>query len=55
MCSPYYEEKEGIDAAWELGFNGTGVIIAVVDAGVDVDHLELNANIVSKLIMYCCT
>lgn len=46
VCSPFYEEGEGIDAAWELGFTGKGVTIAIIDVGVDVDHLELRANIV---------
>jgi len=47
VCPPFYEERERIDAAWGNGFTGQGVIVAVLDVGVDIDHLELQANVVS--------
>ena len=29
------------EAAWELGYGDTGVIIAILDSGVDIDHPDL--------------
>jgi len=41
--------KAGADArvfgAWDLGATGQGVIIAILDSGVDIDHEDLRANI----------
>ena len=47
MCAPYYDELQGIDEAWKLGYTGKGVVVAVTDAGFTVDHQELSPNIVS--------
>ena len=32
-------------AAYELGITGDGVIVAVIDSGIDSDHIDLDANI----------
>ncbi len=31
--------------AYEDGVTGTGIIVAVIDTGIDIDHLDLDANI----------
>lgn len=37
--------KVNADDVWALGFNGEGVIVAVIDTGVNYDHLDLQGNI----------
>jgi len=32
-------------AAYDLGITGDGVIVAVIDSGIDTDHIDLDANI----------
>lgn len=32
---------------WEFGYMGRGVIIGIVDNGVDINYLDLKVNIVS--------
>ena len=31
-------EQVGAREAWELGYDGTGMVVAVIDTGLDVDH-----------------
>ncbi|XP_052820519.1 furin-like protease 1, isoforms 1/1-X/2 [Mya arenaria] len=45
VCPPFWDEGEGIDAAWKMGITGKGIIVAVTDVGVNVKHPELAANI----------
>jgi subtilisin family serine protease len=37
--------KVNADDVWALGFNGEGVIVAVIDTGVNYDHFDLQGNI----------
>ena len=37
--------------AWDWGLSGSGVLIAVIDTGVDMDHPDLEANIRSDLAL----
>jgi len=48
---PFISEQWGwyrinADKAYEAGYNGSGIIVAVLDTGVDEDHPDLQANII---------
>jgi type VII secretion-associated serine protease mycosin len=44
----YYNlTKINITSAWQICFQGQGIKVAVIDTGVDLDHPDLQANIVS--------
>ncbi len=43
----YNLTKINISSAWESCFQGQGITVAVIDTGVDLDHPDLQANIVS--------
>lgn len=36
-----------VHKAWEMGYTGKNILIAVVDDGVDIDHPDLINNYVS--------
>lgn len=36
----------GVETMWDLGFNGTGIVVAVLDSGVDTDHPDLQNQII---------
>ena len=38
-----------VEAAWEAGFNGSGVVVSIVDDGVQLDHRELIDRVRSDL------
>lgn len=47
---PLYSQQWGlkkieVQKAWDLGFTGNGIIVAVVDTGVDLNHPDLKDNI----------
>lgn len=44
---PYQWDMRAIHApeAWDLGFTGKGVRVAVIDGGISVDHIDLKDNI----------
>ncbi|MDD2631123.1 MAG: S8 family serine peptidase [Bacteroidales bacterium] len=37
--------KINADDVWALGFNGDGIIVSVIDTGVNYDHLDLQGNV----------
>ncbi|XP_052817372.1 neuroendocrine convertase 2-like isoform X2 [Mya arenaria] len=45
FCRPFYDELLSIEKAWEFGYTGKGLSIAILDVGVDIDHPELKDNI----------
>jgi type VII secretion-associated serine protease mycosin len=52
ISDPGYQDQWGLsqvkaDKAWDLGATGEGIIIAVVDTGVDINHPDLKDNLVS--------
>lgn len=36
-----------VQSAWQANYTGKGVLVAVVDDGVKIDHPDLEANFVS--------
>lgn len=40
-----------VSEAWRHGFNGSGITIAVLDYGIQVDHPDLRRNIVRIIQM----
>lgn len=45
--------KNGFDlnvlAAWKMGYTGKGIVITILDDGLEKDHPDLQANYVSTL------
>ena len=36
--------------AWEMGYSGAGIQVAVLDDGIDMGHPDLTENYVNKII-----
>lgn len=48
----FYQQKNtgvsmNVNKAWEAGYTGKGILVAVVDDGVRIDHPDLKSTIVS--------
>jgi type VII secretion-associated serine protease mycosin len=43
----YNLAKIGVEKAWQSCFHGEGITVAVIDTGVDLDHPDLQANLVA--------
>ena len=50
----------GVQEAWEMGYTGKGVVVALVGDGLDTNHYDLvdnfvshHANIIFKKIIIC--
>lgn len=48
----FYEQSDtavsmNVQSAWQAGFTGKGILVAVVDNGVKIDHPDLKSNFVS--------
>ena len=41
-----------VQGVWNMGFTGKGVVVAVVDEGIEKNHPELKQNFVSVLLTY---
>ena len=40
-----------VKAAWQEGYTGKGILVAVVDDGVKIDHPDLKSNFVSPILV----
>ena len=40
-----------VESAWRAGYTGKGVLVAVVDDGVNMNHTDLKSNFVSLLLI----
>ena len=43
-----------VSEAWTDGYTGNGVIVAILDDGLQTDHPDLNDNVVKKHIIKLC-
>lgn len=43
--SMYGLDRMGAPEAWAAGYTGAGIVVAVIDSGVDINHVDLNDNI----------
>ena len=39
----------GVETAWDAGYTGTGINIAIVDDGLEQGHSDLNDNVVRNI------
>ena len=36
-----------VEGAWELGYTGAGVVVSILDDGIELNHPDLKLNFVS--------
>ena len=41
-----------VQGVWNMGFTGKGIVVAVVDEGIEKNHPELKQNFVSVLLTW---
>lgn len=42
-----------VQAAWRMGYTGKGIVITILDDGLEKDHPDLQANYVSISVWSC--
>jgi len=42
----HFTELMDADGLWDQGYNGTGIVVAVIDSGVDGNHLDLENQLI---------
>jgi hypothetical protein len=42
----HFTEILGAKSMWDMGYNGTGIVVAVLDSGVDNTHLDLQNQVI---------
>lgn len=40
-----------VSEAWGLGYNGSGILIGIVDDGLQTDHSDLDENVVRNIFV----
>lgn len=48
----YGDATMNVQRAWELGYTGKGVVVSILDDGIEKDHPDLKLNYVSKEFAY---
>ena len=46
-----YESNYNVRDVWKMNYTGAGVVVTVVDDGLDPTHFELSRNYVSPLLL----
>lgn len=57
VCPYFFKMRKGgptynVQDVWNMGYTGKGVVVAVVDNGLEKNHRELEKNFVSAFLCY---